>query len=175
MIPRWGASARGPLPTGLGPLLFVALAAGGLGVVAAPGPLLGIVVAVGGLLLAAAVAARPGAIARDLSALPLLAALALLAAWAPLALATELLAGAGGLAVLLWLAAGPEKRGGAADASGVLVFPMLAVAIGALATALFTTPPAFLEGAAALLVGGLLLAGWLFRHPGELAGAAVPS
>lgn len=164
-----------PLPAGLGPLLFVALAVGGLGVVAAPGPLLGVVVAIVGILLAAGLGNRAGDAARDLSAVPLLAALALLAAWAPVAVATELLAGAGGLAVLLWLAAGSAPRGGLAEASGVLAFPMLAVAVGAAATVLLAPPSAFLEGAASLLVGALLLAGWLYGHPGELAGAAIPS
>ncbi|MGI0053880.1 MAG: hypothetical protein ACRECR_06480, partial [Thermoplasmata archaeon] len=110
MTRRWAVLRPGArrlsVPPGWPALAFLAVATAGLGAVASTGALVGLSVGLSGTLLAALLTARRGERARDLSGLPLLVALGLLVAWAPVALATELLAGAAGVALLLWLSGG---------------------------------------------------------------------
>lgn len=155
--------------------LLAALPAAALGLVAGPGPVAGEVVAGAAILLAAGLETWAGGRYRELAAAPLLVGLGLLSLWAPISLVAELLGAAGGLAVLMGFAAGTGRVAGIVGASGVLMVPMLAVAIGLLTAFLLPAPGTVPGVAAALLVAGLLLAGVLYGRPGALAGAAAPS
>ncbi len=161
-----------PVPTAA---LLAAVPAAALGLVAGPGPVAGEIVAGAAILLAATLETRPGGRYRELATVPLLAGLGLLSLGVPISLLTELLGAAGGLAVLMGFATGTGRWAGIAGASGVLMVPMLAAAIGLLAAFLLPAPGTVPGVAAALLVAGLLLAGGLYGRPGALAGAAAPS
>ena len=156
----------------IGALILLALLGFGLGLSASPGPVVGIAVAALGVAAGALVHRAWGEKARTVAVAPMLAAFGLLALWAPVTLPSELLAGGIGIGVLLWIASEPYPRGRWVDASGALLLPMLAVLVGVVASLLLPGAQDYLGVAAGLLVAELLFAGWLYAHPGELAGAA---
>jgi hypothetical protein len=156
----------------LGALLLLTVLGIALGASASFGPLLGLSIAAVGVAAGVVVHRALGERGRSAAALPMLAAFGLLALGAPVSIASEILAGGIGLALLLWLASEPYPRGRWVDASGALFVPMLAVLAGVLASLLLPTAQDYLGVAAGLLVAELLFAGWLYAHPGELAGAA---
>lgn len=159
----------------LGALLLIALLGIVLGFSASIGALLGLAIAAVGVAGGALVHRALGERGRSWATVPMLVALGALTLFAPITLPSELLAGAMGIAVLLWLASEPYPRGRWVDASAALVVPMLAVLVGVLASVLFPSAQDFLGVAAGLLVAELLFAGWLYAHPAELAGAAEAS
>jgi hypothetical protein len=159
----------------LGALLFLGLLSVVLGLSASVGPLAGVAIGALGVSSGAIVHRAFGERARTAAAAPMLAAVGLLSVWAPVTLPSELLAGATGIALLLWLASESYPRGRWVDLSAALVVPTLAVLVGVLASLLLPTSQDYLGVAAGLLVAELLFAGWLYAHPGELAGAPEAS
>jgi hypothetical protein len=119
-------------------------------------------------------ARRTGSAGRGWAGGPPLLVLGYATVVAPVTLANEFLAGAAGLALLLWLAAEPYPRGQWRLAGGTLVLPALAVAVAALASIALPTSQDFLGVAGGLLVAELLFAGWLYTHPADLAEAGAP-
>lgn len=108
---------------------------------------------------------------RTVAIVPLVVALAILAAWAPVDPFDELVAGGSGVTLLLLLASDPGHAGAFAEATIPLLLPTLAVLLGVVAG--FALPGISGEygAAAALLAAVLLLAGWLYSRPSELAPA----
>jgi len=156
----------------VGALLVLTLLGMVLGLSSSIGALGGVAVAALGVVGALVVHRGLGERGRTLAAVPMVVAFGLLAVTAPITLPSEMLAGGVGLGLLLWLASEPYPRGRWVDASGALVIPMLAVLVGVIASLLLPTAQDYLGVAAGLLVAELLFAGWLYSHPGELAGAA---
>ncbi|MCI4346064.1 MAG: hypothetical protein L3K07_04855 [Thermoplasmata archaeon] len=146
------------LNASLGPLVGLALPSAGIG---------------GGVLLRRYLPAQ----GRTLSAIPILVGIGTVCALDPIGVVGELLAGAAGLALLLWLASEPFPRGRWRDAAGALVVPSLAVLVGVVASVALPGAPNAFGAAAGLLVAEILFVAWLYAHPAELAdaGRSVPA
>jgi hypothetical protein len=156
----------------VGALLLLTLLGIVLGLEASVGSLIGLAIAAAGVTAGVVIHRGLGERGRTAATVPMVLAFSALALWAPITLASEILAGGIGIALLLWMASEPYPRGRWVDAAGALIVPMLAVLVGALASLLLPTTSDYLGVAAGLLVAELLFAAWLYSHPAELAGAA---
>jgi hypothetical protein len=162
------APFRAALATGFGPAY--ALLALTAVVLAAVGPLpfvLGGVLAVGGATLASLVRALVPRPYRFLGLVPAVVALGVLAAYSPVGVAPELLAGLAGVALLLWCAEEPDRRPGALPRgiSGLFV-PAAAFGIAWLSSLLLPSGLGTVGIAAALLGASAAAIVWLLRAPG---------
>ena len=114
-------------PAGLAGSAAVALL---LGYESALSPPVGLLIAAAGLAATTAMRAGPAPGVREFAIGPLLAALAVVAITAPLSAVSELLAGLGGVAAIVWVVDDPDRApGGLARGATTIAIPALAVGI----------------------------------------------
>lgn len=132
----------------------------------------GVVVGIGGVAISGALGLDPRGRFRAFALLPVLAALGILAFAAPPGPVGELLAGAGGVAVLAWLSADPHRPSRGLQ-RGALGWALPGLAVGLAWAGSFLLPPsaAPLGVAGGLVAGAVIALAVLFRRP-ELAESA---
>lgn len=160
-----GAAPPPPLRGG-GSFALLLVVAGLFGYLSSLPALLGVVVAVAGVALAEAAQRLPRSELRSLSPLPAVGGLVAVAVASPLGLVPELVAGASGVALLVWLADDPARpAGGVRRARNSLAIPTAAVGI-AWASALFLpSSSASLGVAVGLIVFVLAAVAYLLGQP----------
>ena len=165
---------EGPTPgTDALSLLLLAATSFALGLIGSLGFFAGIALPAGALAAGTFLRRRTHRILSGASPFPVVTALGVLALSAPSGPLTDLLAGASGLAFLLWFSGegGPRTRW--SDTAGALAFPALALGVAVVSSLLFPVTHDLLGLAAAILAAELLFATWLYAHPSDLADAGA--
>ncbi len=160
---RPGRPVRPPPPVSTALVLGV----GGLfGYVASLPHLGGVAIALLGAGLAAGLRSTRSARVRAVAPIPLVVSVGLLAVVSPLGLVPEVLSGAAGLSILVWLADDPARApGGVGRAGGTIVVPALALGIAGASALLLPSTSASVGVAAGLLVLALAALAFLFARP----------
>jgi hypothetical protein len=152
------------------PLLLLGAFGFLLALPASQGPILGVATLAASLAAIVALRIFLGTTGKTLALVPVLVGFGTLAAWAPLGPLEELLAGGAGLSILLYLGTGAGASGSLGNVSGPLLLPSLGVVLGVVAGMALPGLSGKYGIGAALLVGVLLLAAWLYSRPRGLAG-----
>jgi hypothetical protein len=126
---------------------------------------LGLGVALGGVVVGVVVRRVPIPYAGLVALLGPLASLGALVSWVPDTLSSDLLAGIGGLALLVSLIDGADAPSGWGDATNALAVPVLAVVVAFLTRAAVPVGTANIGYAGLLLVFLLLGGAFLYRDP----------
>jgi hypothetical protein len=155
----------GPITTEAGAVLLLAAVGATLGALAVWGPALGIVVALlavgDGVVLRYALGPR----ARPWAVLPFGVGLGILAVGNPYSVASALLAGAGGIGILLWLVPANLPGGSWSEGSRAVLLPALGLLL-VLGSATVLAGLHTYVGVAVLLWIALLIALlWIYAHP----------
>jgi hypothetical protein len=169
-----GLEGEGPTPrTDALSLLLLAATGFALGLSGTLGLLVGVALPAGGLAMGTFLRRRSYATLRALAPVPVVASLGFLTLATPTTPINELLAGAAGLAFLLWFSGegGPRTRW--TESAGALAFPALALGVAVVSSLLFPVTRDLLGLAAAIIVAELLFAAWLYAHPTDLADAGA--
>jgi len=155
-----------PRRLGIPGLAFSALSLAWLGIASGLPYGAGWIVVLGSLAAAIGLRLGPRGAGREGSWLPIVAGLGLLSVLSPLTILAELVAGLGGIAVLLWMADDPDRLpGGLGRGVSVVALPALAVGV-AWASALLLPPGATSIGVgAAVLVAVLGAVAFLLGRP----------
>jgi len=149
-----GAGRTGGDLAAIVPLAALALDALALGAIGSLGMLIGPIVAAVGVGLSAGLAGRSRPTVRRYRLAPVLLALGVLAFAAPPGPAPELLAGAGAVALLAWIAADPERPAGGIG-RGALGWGLPGLAVGLAWAGTYLLPP---SAAPVGVAGGLVAA-----------------
>lgn len=161
------APAAPPKSRGLGSWVLLAGVGGFFGLFSGLPSVVGVATALGGILVAGVLQRLPHRLRlRGFAPLPAVGAIAVVAITAPWGLLSELLAGASGVAILLWLADDLDRpSGGVRRAQLTIGVPALAVGLAWASSLLLPPTSATLGVAAALLVLVTVAVAFLFGAP----------